>query len=185
MDGAGWEAPGREGGWVKGGWIGRGPAGSTAWDPRSIPRTARGAQGTPARREELQGAACPLLQPPSMASPMRNLLTDLDRYVQSFRVFLERSTEHQSMQGFVERHLPDVIASIGNGKSTINVLSIGGGAGTYGLQYCTISRGWRKSSKPAGYCPWTHASVRNIIPLSFLHCRWGEMAENDGAIFKF
>nr|XP_005487954.1 histamine N-methyltransferase isoform X1 [Zonotrichia albicollis] len=88
----------------------------------------------PARREELQGAACPLLQPPSMASPMRNLLTDLDRYVQSFRVFLERSTEHQSMQGFVERHLPDVIASIGNGKSTINVLSIGGGAGEMDLQ---------------------------------------------------
>lgn len=25
--------------------------------------------------------------------------------------------------------------SIGNGKSTINVLSVGGGAGTYGLQY--------------------------------------------------
>lgn len=38
------------------------------------------------------------------------------------------------MQEFVERQLPDVIASIGNGKSTINVLSVGGGAGEMDLQ---------------------------------------------------
>lgn len=63
-----------------------------------------------ALREGLQGAACPLLHPPSMASPMRSLLADLDRYVQAFRLFLERSTEHQSMQEFVERRLPDVLA---------------------------------------------------------------------------
>ncbi|NXM93746.1 HNMT methyltransferase, partial [Sylvia borin] len=69
-----------------------------------------------------------------MASPMRSLLTDPDRYLQSFRLFLERSTEHQSMRDFVERQLPDVIASIGNGKSTINVLSVGGGAGEIDLQ---------------------------------------------------
>ncbi|NXQ32209.1 HNMTA methyltransferase, partial [Alaudala cheleensis] len=69
-----------------------------------------------------------------MASPMRCLLTTPDRYLQSFRVYLERSTEHQSMQEFVERQLPDVIASIGNGKSTINVLSVGSGAGEMDLQ---------------------------------------------------
>ncbi|NXM61086.1 HNMTA methyltransferase, partial [Illadopsis cleaveri] len=69
-----------------------------------------------------------------MASPMRSLLTDHGRYFQSFRLFLERSTEHQSMREFVERQLPDVIASIGNGKSTINVLSVGGGAGEMDLQ---------------------------------------------------
>ncbi|NXD43855.1 HNMT methyltransferase, partial [Copsychus sechellarum] len=69
-----------------------------------------------------------------MAGAMQNLLADLDRYAQAFRVFLERSTEHQSMQRFVEQQLPDVIASIGNGKSTINVLSIGGGAGEMDLQ---------------------------------------------------
>ncbi|NXP16328.1 HNMT methyltransferase, partial [Scytalopus superciliaris] len=68
-----------------------------------------------------------------MASPMRSLLTDPDRYLQSFRLFLEKSTEHQSMQEFMERQLPDVIASIGNGKSTINVLSVGGGAGEMDL----------------------------------------------------
>ncbi|XP_072730248.1 histamine N-methyltransferase-like isoform X4 [Ciconia boyciana] len=63
-----------------------------------------------------------------MASPMRSLLTDPARYLQSFQLFLANSTEHQCMQEFVERQLPAVIASIGNGKSTINILSVGGGA---------------------------------------------------------
>ncbi|NXF29523.1 HNMT methyltransferase, partial [Nyctibius bracteatus] len=68
-----------------------------------------------------------------MASPMRSLLTNPDRYLQSFRLFLANSTEHQCMQEFMERQLPAVIASIGNGKSTINILSVGGGAGEIDL----------------------------------------------------
>ncbi|NXO00061.1 HNMT methyltransferase, partial [Rhinopomastus cyanomelas] len=64
-----------------------------------------------------------------MASPIRTLASDLARYVQAFNVFLANSTEHQSTQKFIEKELPAVIASIGNGKSTINVLSVGGGAG--------------------------------------------------------
>ncbi|KAM9629650.1 histamine N-methyltransferase isoform 1-T3 [Morphnus guianensis] len=68
-----------------------------------------------------------------MASPMRSLLTDPARYLQSFRLFLKNSTEHQCMREFVERQLPAVIASIGNGKSTINILSVGGGAGEIDL----------------------------------------------------
>ncbi|NWR70896.1 HNMT methyltransferase, partial [Centropus unirufus] len=68
-----------------------------------------------------------------MASPMRSLLTDPDRYLQSFRLFLTNSTEHQCMQEFMERQLPALIASIGNGKPTINILSVGGGAGEIDL----------------------------------------------------
>ncbi|NXL56125.1 HNMT methyltransferase, partial [Chordeiles acutipennis] len=68
-----------------------------------------------------------------MASPTRSLLTDPARYLQSFRLFLANSTEHQSMQEFMERQLPAVIGSIGNGKSTINILSVGGGAGEIDL----------------------------------------------------
>ncbi|XP_009810548.2 histamine N-methyltransferase [Gavia stellata] len=68
-----------------------------------------------------------------MASPMRSLFTDPDRYLQSFRLFLTNSTEHQCMREFMERQLPSVIASIGNGKSTINILSVGGGAGEIDL----------------------------------------------------
>ncbi|NWH56906.1 HNMT methyltransferase, partial [Geococcyx californianus] len=68
-----------------------------------------------------------------MASPMRSLLTDPARYLQSFRLFLTNSSEHQCMQEFIETQLPAVIASIGNGKPTINVLSVGGGAGEIDL----------------------------------------------------
>ncbi|NXT48185.1 HNMT methyltransferase, partial [Pluvianellus socialis] len=68
-----------------------------------------------------------------MASPMRSLLTNPARYFQSFRLFLANSTEHQSMQEFMENQLPAVIASIGNGKSAINILSVGGGAGEIDL----------------------------------------------------
>ncbi|XP_049659731.1 histamine N-methyltransferase-like isoform X3 [Accipiter gentilis] len=68
-----------------------------------------------------------------MASPMRSLLTDPARYLWAFRLFLTNSTEHQCMREFVERQLPAVIASIGNGKSTINILSVGGGAGEIDL----------------------------------------------------
>ncbi|XP_005153812.1 histamine N-methyltransferase isoform X1 [Melopsittacus undulatus] len=68
-----------------------------------------------------------------MALPMRSLFTDPDRYLQSFRLFLANSTEHQCMQEFMERQLPSVIGSIGNGKSAINILSVGGGAGEIDL----------------------------------------------------
>ncbi|NWX42984.1 HNMT methyltransferase, partial [Steatornis caripensis] len=68
-----------------------------------------------------------------MASPMRNLLASPTRYLQCFRLFLTHSTEHQCMREFIERQLPDVIASIGNKKSTINILSVGGGAGEIDL----------------------------------------------------
>ncbi|XP_069717647.1 histamine N-methyltransferase-like [Phaenicophaeus curvirostris] len=68
-----------------------------------------------------------------MASPMRSLLTNPDRYLQSFRLFLANSTEHQCMQEFVERQLPALITSIGNEKPTINILSVGGGAGEIDL----------------------------------------------------
>ncbi|OPJ79737.1 histamine N-methyltransferase [Patagioenas fasciata monilis] len=68
-----------------------------------------------------------------MASPMRSLLTNPNRYLQAFRLFLANSTEHQCMREFMERQLPAVIASIGNEKPTINILSVGGGAGEIDL----------------------------------------------------
>ncbi|XP_062434537.1 histamine N-methyltransferase-like isoform X2 [Rhea pennata] len=68
-----------------------------------------------------------------MASTMRSLITNHGKYVESFRVFLENSTEHQCMQEFIEKQLPGIISSIGNGKSTINILSVVGGAGEIDL----------------------------------------------------
>ncbi|XP_008591352.1 PREDICTED: histamine N-methyltransferase isoform X2 [Galeopterus variegatus] len=63
-----------------------------------------------------------------MASSMRSLFSDHSRYVESFRRFLNSSTEHQCMQEFVDKKLPGIIARIGNTKSEIKILSIGGGA---------------------------------------------------------
>ncbi|MEE6489111.1 hypothetical protein FKM82_015495 [Ascaphus truei] len=69
-----------------------------------------------------------------MESAMRSLLSDNSRYVESFRVFLKNSTEHQCMQQFIETKLPEVISSIGNEKSTLDVLGIGSGSGEIDLQ---------------------------------------------------
>ncbi|XP_032653019.1 histamine N-methyltransferase isoform X1 [Chelonoidis abingdonii] len=69
-----------------------------------------------------------------MASSMRSLLSDHSRYLESFRLFLENSTEHQCMLEFIEKKLPGIISSIGNGKSAINILSVGGGSGDIDLQ---------------------------------------------------
>ncbi|XP_061861020.1 histamine N-methyltransferase [Colius striatus] len=68
-----------------------------------------------------------------MASPMRSLLTNHAKYYESFHCFLANSTEHQCMEEFMERQLPAIIDSIGNGKSTINILSVGSGAGEMDL----------------------------------------------------
>ncbi|NXC44908.1 HNMT methyltransferase, partial [Penelope pileata] len=75
-----------------------------------------------------------------MASPMRSLMADPSRYLRSFRVFLGKSTEHQSMQKFVEQQLPGLLVSIGSGKSAINILSVGGGAGEIDLQIISTVR---------------------------------------------
>uniref|UniRef100_A0A2K6SWS6 Histamine N-methyltransferase n=1 Tax=Saimiri boliviensis boliviensis TaxID=39432 RepID=A0A2K6SWS6_SAIBB len=63
-----------------------------------------------------------------MASSMRSLFSDHGRYVESFRRFLNHSTEHQCMLEFMDKKLPGIIARIGDTKSEIKILSIGGGA---------------------------------------------------------
>ncbi|XP_024425450.2 histamine N-methyltransferase isoform X1 [Desmodus rotundus] len=68
-----------------------------------------------------------------MASSMRSLFSDHSRYVESFRRFLNNSTEHQCMQEFLDNELPGIIARIGDKKSEIKILSIGGGAGEIDL----------------------------------------------------
>ncbi|XP_068400098.1 histamine N-methyltransferase isoform X2 [Eschrichtius robustus] len=62
-----------------------------------------------------------------MASSMKSLVSDHSRYVESFRRFLDNSTEHQCMQQFMDEKLPGIIARIGDTKSEIKILSIGGG----------------------------------------------------------
>ncbi|KFO22724.1 histamine N-methyltransferase [Fukomys damarensis] len=69
-----------------------------------------------------------------MASSMRSLFSDHRRYVECFRRFLYNSTEHQCMLEFMDKQLPGIIARIGDTKSEIKILSIGGGAGEIDLQ---------------------------------------------------
>ncbi|XP_012495537.1 PREDICTED: LOW QUALITY PROTEIN: histamine N-methyltransferase-like [Propithecus coquereli] len=68
-----------------------------------------------------------------MASSMRSLFSDHGKYVESFRRFLNNSTEHQCMQEFMDKKLPGIIARIGDTKREIKILSIGGGAGEIDL----------------------------------------------------
>ncbi|KAK6485160.1 histamine N-methyltransferase-like isoform X1 [Huso huso] len=69
-----------------------------------------------------------------MASSMKTLLSDESRYLKSFNLFLDRSTEHKCMQVFIDEILPGELASIGDGKCSFNVLGVGSGAGAVDLQ---------------------------------------------------
>ncbi|KAM8855497.1 histamine N-methyltransferase-like isoform 2-T2 [Spinachia spinachia] len=69
-----------------------------------------------------------------MASSLRSLVNDDSRYQKCFQLFLERSSEHQSMRDFIHNLLPDVLGSIGNGKSHLNIIGVGSGAGEMDLE---------------------------------------------------
>ncbi|XP_058049762.1 histamine N-methyltransferase [Ahaetulla prasina] len=65
---------------------------------------------------------------------MRSLFSNHSHYVETFQVFLQKSTEHQCMLDFIHKKLPQLISSISNGKTEINVLSVGGGSGEIDLE---------------------------------------------------
>ncbi|XP_029386463.1 histamine N-methyltransferase isoform X2 [Echeneis naucrates] len=69
-----------------------------------------------------------------MALPLMSLVSDDSRYQKSFQLFLERSSEHQCMRDFIHSRLPDILASIGDGKSNLNVIGVGSGAGEIDLE---------------------------------------------------
>ncbi|XP_056145843.1 histamine N-methyltransferase [Lampris incognitus] len=69
-----------------------------------------------------------------MASPLRSLVEDDSRYLKSFQLFLERSSEHQCMQAFIHTILPNTLASIGDGKTHVNIIGVGSGAGEIDLE---------------------------------------------------
>ncbi|MBN3297878.1 histamine N-methyltransferase [Amia ocellicauda] len=68
-----------------------------------------------------------------MAS-LKKLVNNESRYLRSFQLFLDRSSEHQSMQKFINGTLPDILARIGDGKSSIDVMGVGSGGGKIDLQ---------------------------------------------------
>ncbi|XP_062974704.1 carnosine N-methyltransferase 2-like [Elgaria multicarinata webbii] len=82
-----------------------------------------------------------LMTPPNNSElcvtlPMRSLT--VEEYAEAFKSFLDHSTEHQCMEQFNEKDLPSIVASLGNGKSTINVLGVGSGTGEQDLNMIRI-----------------------------------------------
>uniref|UniRef100_A0A6I8N9N2 Histamine N-methyltransferase n=2 Tax=Ornithorhynchus anatinus TaxID=9258 RepID=A0A6I8N9N2_ORNAN len=73
---------------------------------------------------------------PCVRAPMRSLTEE--EYAWAFKAFLDRSTEHQCMEEFNTSVLPGVIARIGDGKSTINVLGVGSGPGEQDLKMLRV-----------------------------------------------
>ncbi|XP_066492142.1 carnosine N-methyltransferase 2-like [Tiliqua scincoides] len=71
-----------------------------------------------------------------LTQPMRSLT--VEEYAKVFKSFLDHSTEHQCMEQFNKKELPSIIAGLGNGKSTINVLGVGSGPGEQDLKMIRI-----------------------------------------------
>ncbi|XP_048339192.1 carnosine N-methyltransferase 2-like isoform X3 [Sphaerodactylus townsendi] len=67
---------------------------------------------------------------------MRSLRAE--EYTRAFQSFLDHSTEHQCMDQFNKTELPNIVASVGNGKSTISVLGVGSGTGEQDLKMIRI-----------------------------------------------
>ncbi|XP_055086362.1 histamine N-methyltransferase-like [Periophthalmus magnuspinnatus] len=68
-----------------------------------------------------------------MASTLKSLFHDNDRYDKCFRMFKQRSNEQLQMEDFICTTLSDELASIGDGKS-INVIGLGTGEGNYDIK---------------------------------------------------
>ncbi|XP_014726329.1 PREDICTED: carnosine N-methyltransferase 2 [Sturnus vulgaris] len=71
-----------------------------------------------------------------MIPSMRSLTAE--EYVEAFKSFLDHSTEHQCMDEFNREQMPNIMAGLGIGKSTINVLGVGSGTGEQDLKMIRI-----------------------------------------------
>ncbi|KAK2849720.1 hypothetical protein Q7C36_008503 [Tachysurus vachellii] len=72
-----------------------------------------------------------------MADQNRSLVDDYSRYLKAFELFLERSSEHQCMRDFIHNTLPNILCTVGAGKSTLNVMGVGSGGGDIDLEILT------------------------------------------------
>ncbi|KAK7901400.1 hypothetical protein WMY93_018169 [Mugilogobius chulae] len=64
-----------------------------------------------------------------MASTYNPMLQNDDRYQTVLKTFWKFSTQHQVQREFIRSTLPDILASIGNGKSQMNIIGVGSGEG--------------------------------------------------------
>ncbi|KAK7901398.1 hypothetical protein WMY93_018167 [Mugilogobius chulae] len=64
-----------------------------------------------------------------MASTYNPMLQNDDRYQTVLKTFWKISTQRQFQKEFIRSTLPDILASIGNGKSQMNIIGVGSGEG--------------------------------------------------------
>uniref|UniRef100_A0A8C5DEF1 Histamine N-methyltransferase-like n=1 Tax=Gouania willdenowi TaxID=441366 RepID=A0A8C5DEF1_GOUWI len=74
----------------------------------------------------------------TMAYFLNSLVNNDSRYLMCFQLFLERSSEHQCMKDFIHQQLPHILDSVGDGKSDLNVIGVGSGAGEIDLEMLSV-----------------------------------------------
>ncbi|XP_060786484.1 histamine N-methyltransferase-like isoform X2 [Neoarius graeffei] len=72
-----------------------------------------------------------------MAVQIRSLVDDYSRYLKVFELFLECSSEHQSMRDFIHSTLPEILTAVGAGKATLNMMGVGCGSGEIDVEILT------------------------------------------------
>ncbi|CAL8389315.1 unnamed protein product [Gadus morhua 'NCC'] len=65
---------------------------------------------------------------------MKSLIDNDERYVKAFKLFLDRSTQHQSMTNFIHGTVSDILESLGDGKDKLNVIGVGSAGGEIDLE---------------------------------------------------
>ncbi|XP_053332041.1 histamine N-methyltransferase-like [Clarias gariepinus] len=69
---------------------------------------------------------------------MESIMSDHGKYLQCFELLLKNSREHECMIEFIHTILPDVLASIGVDKPTLNVMGVGSGSGEIDLEILKV-----------------------------------------------
>ncbi|KAJ0066213.1 hypothetical protein NL108_004120 [Boleophthalmus pectinirostris] len=74
-----------------------------------------------------------------MASTPRPTPTpyDTDKYPKTLKVFLDHCGQRRCKSAFIQDILPNILSSIGNGKSQLNVIGVGSGAGDVDVEMLT------------------------------------------------
>ncbi|KAI5624515.1 histamine N-methyltransferase, partial [Silurus asotus] len=72
---------------------------------------------------------------------------DYENYLKSFEMLVANSREHQCMIEFIHTVLPDILARIGAGKNTLNMMGLGSGSGEIDLEILKVMHGKHPDAK--------------------------------------
>ncbi|XP_046701784.1 histamine N-methyltransferase-like [Silurus meridionalis] len=122
-----------------------------------------------------------------MAAQNKSLADDNYRYLKSFEVFLERSSQHQCMSKFVCETLSDILNIVGAGKSTLKVLGLGSGTGDIDLEILTQllakhpeARVENEVVEPSEHMLYKYKDLVSKTPgLDLITFRWNKMTASE------